>query len=75
MILTFPVPGLITKWATDVQNQRMEKTDARVDAITEAVGALRIIKMFGWEERIKARVAAKREVELEWTWKRRLMDL
>jgi len=66
---------MITKWATDIQNERMEKTDARVDVVTESVGALRIIKMFGWEDRIKARIAAKREEELKWTWKRRLMDL
>lgn len=75
MILTLPVPGLITKLSTNVQSKRMESTDARVDSITEAVGALRIIKMFGWEEKIKARVAAKREVELDLTWKRRMLTL
>lgn len=53
----------------------MKSTDIRVDAVTEAVGALRIIKMFGWEDRIKKRIAGKREDELALTWKRRLMDL
>lgn len=70
-----PIPGMITKWATEIQNARMKKTDARVDVVTESIGALRIIKMFGWEERIKSRISAKREEELDLTWKRRLMDL
>ncbi len=34
-----------------------------------------MIKMFGWEERIKVRVATKREKELGLIWKRRLMSL
>lgn len=34
-----------------------------------------MIKMFGWEERIKLRVATKREAELTLIWRRRLMSL
>lgn len=75
MILTLPLPGWFTALATRVQTEKMEATDARVDSITEAVGALRIIKMFGWEDKIKARIAAKRDVELELTWKRRVLNL
>lgn len=75
MVLTLPIPGFIAQLTTNVQTARMEATDARVDAITEAVGALRIIKMFGWEEKIKARISAKREVELGLTWKRRILSL
>lgn len=75
MILTLPLPGWFTALATRVQTEKMEATDARVDTITEAVGALRIIKMFGWEDKIKARIAAKRETELELTWKRRVLNL
>ncbi|GMK55604.1 hypothetical protein CspeluHIS016_0206600 [Cutaneotrichosporon spelunceum] len=75
MVLTLPLPGWFTALATRVQTDKMSATDARVDAITEAVGALRMIKMFGWEEKIKARIAAKREVELKLTWKRRMLNL
>lgn len=75
MILTLPLPGWFTALASRVQTDKMDATDARVDAITEAVSALRIIKMFGWEEKIKARIAAKREVELKLTWKRRVLNL
>ncbi|BEJ16010.1 hypothetical protein CspHIS471_0506150 [Cutaneotrichosporon sp. HIS471] len=75
MVLTLPLPGWFTALATRVQTEKMEATDARVDAVTEAVGALRIIKMFGWEEKIKARIAVKREAELKLTWKRRVLNL
>jgi hypothetical protein len=40
-----------------------------------AIGALRMIKMFGWEDRIKERIAVKREDELDLIWKRRLVNL
>ncbi|ORY22510.1 hypothetical protein BCR39DRAFT_551500 [Naematelia encephala] len=75
MLITMPIPGLITKKNAQYQQQRMVATDDRVGAITEAVGALRMIKMFGWEGRIKERVANKREAELTLIWRRRLMTL
>ncbi|WVQ74599.1 hypothetical protein IAR50_004200 [Cryptococcus sp. DSM 104548] len=75
MFITLPLPGLLTKYNAEYQQQRMLATDSRVDSITESINALRIIKMFGWEGRIKERVAAKREDELDLIWKRRLMNL
>jgi hypothetical protein len=44
-------------------------------SLTAAIGALRMIKMFGWEDRIKERIAVKREDELDLIWKRRLVNL
>ena len=75
LIITLPIPGLLTKKNADFQQQRMLATDSRVDSITEAIGALRMIKMFGWEDRIKERIAVRREDELKLIWKRRLMTL
>ncbi|TYJ59220.1 hypothetical protein B9479_000209 [Cryptococcus floricola] len=75
MFITLPLPGLLTKLNAQFQRKRMLATDSRIDTITEAIGALRIIKMFGWEDRIKERVAAKREDELTLIWQRRLMTL
>lgn len=51
------------------------QTDSRIDVVTEAVGALRMLKMFAWEERMKSRIYDKREVELNLIWKRRLAYL
>ncbi|WVF65767.1 hypothetical protein IAT40_000501 [Kwoniella sp. CBS 6097] len=75
MVVTLPIPGLITKKNAQYQHQRMIATDSRVDSITEAIGALRMIKMFGWEDRVKERIATKREDELHLIWQRRLMSL
>ncbi|WVQ93407.1 hypothetical protein IAU59_000477 [Kwoniella sp. CBS 9459] len=75
MVVTLPIPGLITKKNAQYQHQRMVATDSRVDSITESIGALRMIKMFGWEDRVKERIAAKREDELHLIWQRRLMSL
>ncbi|OWT36272.1 ATP-binding cassette transporter [Cryptococcus neoformans] len=75
MFITLPLPGLLTKLNAQFQQKRMLATDSRIDTITESINALRIIKMFGWEDRIKERVAAKREEELTLIWRRRLMNL
>jgi len=75
MVVTMPIPGVFTKYNARFQQERMLATDARVDAITEAIGALRMIKMFAWESRIEERISAKREVELHALWKRRIAEL
>jgi hypothetical protein len=34
-----------------------------------------MIKLFGWEPKVDKQIAEKREDELKWLWKRRLLDL
>ncbi|KIO07506.1 hypothetical protein M404DRAFT_24002 [Pisolithus tinctorius Marx 270] len=75
MILLFPLPGMVAKKIQSVQRTKMEKTDARVQTVTETMNALRMIKLFGWEKKMNERICEKREVELVWTWKYRLLDL
>lgn len=36
---------------------------------------LRMIKYFGWESRMDAKVAEKRDEELLWVWKRSVLDI
>ncbi|KAI6045165.1 hypothetical protein EDC04DRAFT_2638851 [Pisolithus marmoratus] len=75
MILLFPLPGIVAKNIQTVQRTKMEKTDARVQTVTETMNALRMVKLFGWEKKMNERICEKREVELVWTWKYRLLDL
>ncbi|KAI6136946.1 hypothetical protein F5141DRAFT_1077700 [Pisolithus sp. B1] len=75
MILLFPLPGMVAKKIQTVQRTRMEKTDARVQTVTETMNALRMVKLFGWEKKMNERIREKREVELVWTWKYRILDL
>lgn len=39
------------------------------------MSVLRMIKLFGWESRVKETVAEKRENELGWIWKRKMLSL
>ncbi|KAI6134164.1 ABC transporter type 1, transmembrane domain-containing protein [Pisolithus croceorrhizus] len=75
MILLFPLPGMVAKKIQTVQRTKMEKTDARVQTVTETMNALRMVKLFGWEKKMNERIYEKREVELVWTWKYRILDL
>jgi len=34
-----------------------------------------MIKLFGWESKIDKRISEKREVELVWTWKTKILEL
>ena len=39
------------------------------------MNVLRMIKLFGWERRVKTSIAEKREVELNVLWKRKILEL
>jgi len=40
-----------------------------------AMNVLRMIKLFGWEKKMNEQIREKREVELTWIWKFKLLDL
>lgn len=39
------------------------------------MNVLRMIKLFGWERRVQETVGEKREGELVWIWKRKILGL
>lgn len=55
--------------------QFTEAADARVTRITEAINSLRITKMFGIEENVKAQIQEIRAKELKLNRKRKLLSL
>ncbi|KAJ7042608.1 hypothetical protein C8F04DRAFT_1252025 [Mycena alexandri] len=75
MVVLFPLPGYVAKLVQTVQEQRLKRTDSRVQAVTETMNVLRMIKLFGWERQMNERVAEKRDEELNWLWKRQMLDL
>lgn len=75
MIITIPIPGLLARKASHIQGGRVDATDSRRDAVVEFFGALRMIKMFGWEESVKARIADHREKETALIRRGRVMNL
>ncbi|KAL0579466.1 hypothetical protein V5O48_002572 [Marasmius crinis-equi] len=75
MIVLGPLPGLVARKIQEVQGERMKRTDARVQTITEIINVVRMIKLFGWERKMASRVADKREEELRWIKRRQYLDL
>ncbi|KAH7930578.1 P-loop containing nucleoside triphosphate hydrolase protein [Leucogyrophana mollusca] len=75
MLILFPLPGYVANRFQGIQVEQMKKTDARVQSVTESMHILRMIKLFGWENKIGARVAEKRDEELLWTRRRQLLQL
>ncbi|CAE6473454.1 unnamed protein product [Rhizoctonia solani] len=75
MALFFPLPGKVAHLVNGIQGEKMKKTDARVQSVTEMMGVIRMIKLFGWESKIRAQVEEKRETELYWYKKKRMLVL
>ncbi|PIL37563.1 ATP-binding cassette transporter [Ganoderma sinense ZZ0214-1] len=75
MVLLFPVPGYVASMIQGVQKDRMKKTDARVQNVTETMSVIRMVKLFGWEPRVADQLAEKRENELTFIRKYKILEL
>ncbi|RPD55442.1 P-loop containing nucleoside triphosphate hydrolase protein [Lentinus tigrinus ALCF2SS1-7] len=75
MLLSLPVPGFITARLQGTQREKMERTDSRVQTVTEMMNVIRMIKLFGWEPRIVTQLNEKRDLELVSVKKNRLYNL
>ncbi|KAK0478556.1 hypothetical protein IW261DRAFT_1551827 [Armillaria novae-zelandiae] len=75
IIVMLPIPGFVAKFTQTVQEQRLKKTDGRVQTVTETMNVLRMIKLFGWEKKMDDKIAEKRDEELVWIKKRKMLDL
>ncbi|KAJ7481603.1 hypothetical protein FB451DRAFT_1030640 [Mycena latifolia] len=70
MVALFPLPGYVANWQRAVQKTMLKKTDARVQTVSESD-----VRMFGWERQMNEEIAEKREEELSWLWRRKLLNL
>ncbi|KAH8986100.1 hypothetical protein EDB92DRAFT_2116516 [Lactarius akahatsu] len=75
MVTLFPILGTVARKIQKVQQEAVKRTDARVQAATETMGVLRMIKLFGWEPKIAARLAEKREQELQYIKLRQILSM
>ncbi|KIJ26945.1 hypothetical protein M422DRAFT_38010 [Sphaerobolus stellatus SS14] len=75
IIALFPIPGWISKKIQNIQRNKMKKSDARVQEVTEAVSVIRMIKLFGWEGEVNRRITEKREEELRWIWYMKVVQM
>ena len=49
--------------------------NTRLTLAAAVMSVLRMIKLFGWEARVRDEVAKKREEELKYIWKRKILGL
>ncbi|KAH9480844.1 ATP-binding cassette transporter abc4 [Psilocybe cubensis] len=75
IVALLPVPGYLAAKIQTIQKTKLDMTDARVETVTETVGVLRMIKLFGWEKRMSQIVAEKRDEELRWLWNEKMIGL
>ncbi|KAH9851387.1 multidrug resistance-associated ABC transporter [Lenzites betulinus] len=75
LAVLFPIPGYISGWVQLFQKKMIGKTDARVQLINEVLNVVRMIKLFGWEPRMAARIEERREAELAFQGKFRWLEV
>ncbi|KIJ34155.1 hypothetical protein M422DRAFT_35218 [Sphaerobolus stellatus SS14] len=75
MIIQLPVPIWLAKLLQSTTKMVATKSDSRVDAATETMSVVRMVKLFGWELKMSAQLDKKREEELEWVWKSRMYNM
>jgi ABC-type multidrug transport system fused ATPase/permease subunit len=69
IVLLLPAPGYLAAKLQTVQRKKMTVIDDRVQTITEVLGVLRMVKLFGWEHKMSETIKEKRDEELVWIWK------
>lgn len=67
-LLLFPINVVVMRRIKVLQEQLMTQKDERMARVTEAVSAIRSIKIHHWEDVFERRVAVKRDDELATLW-------
>ncbi|KAL7411452.1 hypothetical protein BDY24DRAFT_353656 [Mrakia frigida] len=75
MIATFPLPLVVLRAMNKVQEELSVATDARVQAVTESMSSLRMMKMFAWEAKVEEKISLAREEELRLIRKKNLIGI
>ncbi|KAF8157942.1 P-loop containing nucleoside triphosphate hydrolase protein [Crassisporium funariophilum] len=74
-VLFLPIPSVLATRIATIQAAKMKTTDARVQAVTEAVNVLRMVKFFGWERKMTKRLEGKRDDELYFLFKLKILNV
>ncbi|KAJ7461841.1 hypothetical protein B0H11DRAFT_117745 [Mycena galericulata] len=74
MMILFPISGFASRLLQTIQKGRINAADKRIGTISETMNVLRMVKMFGWEQKMLARINEKREEELHWIFKREIFE-
>ena len=69
-IITFVTNLYLSRLAARLQKEFMKRQDARVKAITESLGNIKMLKMYAWTKIFQRIISEKRAAELAILWKR-----
>ncbi|KAF9000094.1 hypothetical protein BDQ17DRAFT_1360101 [Cyathus striatus] len=75
LVAFLALPTYIAKISQGVESVRMKNTDARVQAVSEALNLARMVKLFGWEGKMEKTLGRRREDELRWIEKREILGI
>ncbi|KAG6849305.1 hypothetical protein H0H93_009573 [Arthromyces matolae] len=75
MLSMMPIPVQVTKILSGSSKELSARSDDRVEAVTETLTVIRMIKLFGWEHKMSQRIEEKRRGELKWVWWNKLYGL
>jgi hypothetical protein len=70
MACTFFLPTWLIKHYGRIQDEVLKSTDERLGIVGELLNSIRIVKYFGWERAMIARIDEKRDAEQKKIWKR-----
>ena len=71
MAITLPVPTVLYMRYAKLQQAVMKRTDERLGIVGELLNSVRVVKYFGWERAMMARIDEKRDAEQKMIWKRK----
>ncbi|KAI5886386.1 P-loop containing nucleoside triphosphate hydrolase protein [Schizophyllum commune H4-8] len=74
IILSLPLPGLSARLIQKLDQERLKRLDDRVQSITEVLSVIRMIKLFGWERKMKEKISQERDEELQYLFRRRIVE-
>ncbi|KAF9935782.1 hypothetical protein BGZ67_002988 [Mortierella alpina] len=64
ILVMMPVQGIIAKFFTKAKSQKLESMDHRIRVMNEILSGIKIVKLYGWEDSFRDRVAVFRNREL-----------
>ncbi|KAL1726028.1 P-loop containing nucleoside triphosphate hydrolase protein [Schizophyllum commune] len=74
IILSLPLPSISARLIQKLDQERLKRSDARVQTITEVLSVVRMIKLFGWERKMKDKISQQRREELKYLLRRRIVE-
>lgn len=65
IFILFPINGFLAKSNQEFRAKEIALADQRIKYITEALTSMKVIKFYGWEEKIHEKIEKTRKEELE----------